>query len=45
MSQNVSQIFKDGNTTFGINKRGNVVMDAILRRVRLTIVGVEKQYK
>jgi hypothetical protein len=29
--------------TFGINKTGNIRMNAILRHVRLTTVGVEKQ--
>jgi len=43
-SQDIRLTYKNGNRTFGINKTGNVLMNAKLRYVRLTTIGVEKQY-
>jgi hypothetical protein len=42
-SQDISLNYKHGNTTFGINQTGNVLMNALLSHDRLTTVGVEKQ--
>ena len=42
-SQDVRFTYKNGNRTFGINQTDNVHISAILKHVRLNIVGVEKQ--
>jgi hypothetical protein len=37
-------IYRGYNTTFNKNKTGNIHINVIQRRVRVTIVAVEKQY-
>jgi len=42
-SPDISDTYKNWNTTFGINQTGNVPMNAIVGHVRVTADGVVKQ--
>jgi protein-arginine kinase len=43
ISKNINHINRNGNKIFEINQTDNARMNAILRHVLLTTVGIEKQ--